>query len=80
MNIPQQIKDIKLPDLPQAIKDLKFWPLITAQFQNIDIATFHLPADCKSLLEEPPTAKYTWLLGMIIFISLIKRNKPILEV
>nr|CAD7263327.1 unnamed protein product [Timema shepardi] len=24
MNIPQQIKDIKLPDLPQAIKDLKF--------------------------------------------------------
>ena len=23
MNIPQQIKDIKLPDLPQAIKDLK---------------------------------------------------------
>lgn len=26
MNIPQQIKDIKLPDLPQAIKDLKFWP------------------------------------------------------
>lgn len=26
MNIPQQIKDMKLPDLPQAIKDLKFWP------------------------------------------------------
>jgi hypothetical protein len=26
MNLPQQIKDIKLPDLPQAIKDLKFWP------------------------------------------------------
>lgn len=25
MNISQQIKDIKLPDLPQAIKDLKFW-------------------------------------------------------
>lgn len=25
MNIPQQIKDMKL-DLPQAIKDLKFWP------------------------------------------------------
>jgi len=24
MNIPQQIKDIKLPDLPQAIKDFKF--------------------------------------------------------
>jgi len=24
MNIPQQIKDMKLPDLPQAIKDLKF--------------------------------------------------------
>lgn len=24
MNLPQQIKDIKLPDLPQAIKDLKF--------------------------------------------------------
>jgi AP-3 complex subunit sigma len=24
MNIPQQIKDLKLPDLPQAIKDLKF--------------------------------------------------------
>lgn len=24
MNISQQIKDIKLPDLPQAIKDLKF--------------------------------------------------------
>lgn len=24
MNIPQQIKDIKLPDIPQAIKDLKF--------------------------------------------------------
>jgi AP-3 complex subunit sigma len=23
MNIPQQIKDIKLPELPQAIKDLK---------------------------------------------------------
>ena len=23
INIPQQIKDIKLPDLPQAIKDLK---------------------------------------------------------
>ena len=25
MNIPQQIKDIKLPELPQAIKDLKLW-------------------------------------------------------
>lgn len=24
MNIPQQIKDMKLPDFPQAIKDLKF--------------------------------------------------------
>jgi len=24
MNLSQQIKDIKLPDLPQAIKDLKF--------------------------------------------------------
>jgi AP-3 complex subunit sigma len=24
MNIPQQLKDMKLPDLPQAIKDLKF--------------------------------------------------------
>jgi hypothetical protein len=24
MSIPQQIKDIRLPDLPQAIKDLKF--------------------------------------------------------
>lgn len=27
LNIQQQIKDIKLPDLPQAIKDLKFWPM-----------------------------------------------------
>ena len=24
MNIPQQLKDMKLPDLPQAIKELKF--------------------------------------------------------
>ena len=23
MNLPQQLKDIKLPELPQAIKDLK---------------------------------------------------------
>lgn len=30
MNIPQQIKDMKLPDLPQAIKDLKFWPAVTS--------------------------------------------------
>lgn len=27
LNLQQQIKDIKLPDLPQAIKDLKFWPM-----------------------------------------------------
>ena len=25
MNLPQQLKDIKLPELPQAIKDLKLW-------------------------------------------------------
>jgi AP-3 complex subunit sigma len=24
INIPQQLKEMKLPDLPQAIKDLKF--------------------------------------------------------
>lgn len=24
MNIPQQIRDMRIPDLPQAIKDLKF--------------------------------------------------------
>lgn len=24
MNIPQQLKDMKLPDIPQAIKELKF--------------------------------------------------------
>lgn len=34
MNIPQQIKDIKLPDLPQAIKDLKFWPGQTTNVNN----------------------------------------------
>lgn len=37
MNIPQQIKDIKLPDLPQAIKDLKFWPSsISNDFENLE--------------------------------------------
>lgn len=29
MNLPQQIKDIKLPDLPAAIKELKFWPRVS---------------------------------------------------
>lgn len=60
MNIPQQIKDIKLPDLPQAIKDLKFWPIMSSEFENIDIASLHFPADCSSLLHKPTTAKYTW--------------------
>lgn len=38
MNIPQQIKDMKLPDLPQAIKDLKFWP--QAEIEEIRIQKY----------------------------------------
>lgn len=60
MNIPQQIKDMKLPDLPQAIKDLKFWPPVTNQFQSMDVQASYLSNDCKSLLYEPSSAKYTW--------------------
>lgn len=36
MNISQQIKDIKLPDLPQAIKDLKFWYSATNPYTPCD--------------------------------------------
>lgn len=42
MNIPQQIKDIKLPDLPQAIKDLKFWPGQTSSSSSTFVDSFVL--------------------------------------
>lgn len=60
MNIPQQIKDIKLPDFPHVMKDFKLWPIVSSEFQNIDISRIHFPADCSSLLHDPTTAKYTW--------------------
>jgi len=61
MNIPQQIKDMKLPDLPQAIKDLKFWPPTTSQFQSIGVSSAYIASDCKSLMDEPSFTKYTWV-------------------
>ena len=52
MNIPQQIKDIKLLDLPQAIKDLKFWPShdnsVLNRFSGGSTANSYLPIESTS--------------------------------
>lgn len=41
INLPQQLRDMRLPDLPQAIKDLKFWPLSQGAYNAtpVSIAT-----------------------------------------
>lgn len=54
MNLPQQIKDIKLPDLPQAIKDLKFWPnssFDTSLLNKIASDSSYIPINSGSALD-----------------------------
>lgn len=53
MNLSQQIKDIKLPDLPQAIKDLKFWPSQSSIIDGVDSFDMWHKETCPLLATAP---------------------------